>query len=95
MFSMSDNDMPTLIRSVHAAVMEQYERTKPWDTDFVKFEIHFDEQGRILKITYTPIPTDVEDLVVDRVVEVSQPYGGLFKDMVVNVVVGFKSPSRN
>jgi hypothetical protein len=92
---MSDNDMPALIRSVHTAVMEQYERSKPWDVDFVKFAIHFDERGRILEITYTPIPSDIEDIVVDRVVEVSQRYGERFKDMVVNVVVGFKSPSRN
>jgi hypothetical protein len=88
--------MPALTRSVHAAVMEHYERTKPWGVDFVKFTIHFDERGRIVEITYTPpIPEKYEAVLVEGVREASQQHGGQFRGMVANVVVGFKNPSRN
>jgi hypothetical protein len=88
--------MPALIRSVHTAVMEHYERTKPWGVDFIKFAIHFDERGRIVEITYTPpIPEEHEAALVDRVWEVSQQHGRQFRGIVANVVVGFKSPSQN
>ena len=88
--------MPALIRSVHTAVMEHYERTKPWGVDFVKFTIHFDERGRIEEIRYTPpIPQEYEAALVDRVWEVSQPHGANFRGVVANVVVGVKNPSRN
>jgi hypothetical protein len=88
--------MPALIHSVRTAVMEHYEHTKPWGVDFVKFAIHFNELGRIVEITYTPpIPEEYEAVLVDRVWEVSQVHGANFQGVVANVVVGFKSPSRN
>jgi hypothetical protein len=48
------SQMQALIKAVYEAVMEFYDHKKPWNVDFVKFTIEFDEQGRVVTITYTP-----------------------------------------
>jgi hypothetical protein len=76
--------------------MEHYDRTKPWDVDYVKFRIDFNERGRIVEISYTPsIPKKYEADLVETVRTASTPFGKDFAGLVANVVVGFRSPSRN
>jgi hypothetical protein len=85
-----------LINAVDRAVKELYDRTKPWGVDFVKFTIDFDEAGHLAEISYTPpIPREHEAALVEPVREVSEPHAQRFKGKLANVVVGFKSPSRN
>jgi hypothetical protein len=88
--------MKALIDAVYRAVMEFYDRTKPWGVDFVKFTIDFDDTGRIAEISYTPpIPREHEAVLVERVRQARQPHGKDFKGQLANVVVGFKDPRRN
>jgi hypothetical protein len=61
----------------------------------VKFTIHFDEQGLVAAITYTPFPAGHKDALLERVRDVSQPFGNDLTGKLVNVVVGFKNPNRN
>jgi hypothetical protein len=87
--------MQALMQAVYNAVMEFYDRRKPWKQDFVKFTIEFDEQGRVAPITYTPFPAEHTDALLERVRDVSQPFGKDLTGQLVNVVVGFKNPNRN
>jgi len=87
--------MQALMQAVYNAVMEFYDHGKPWKEDFVKFTIEFDEQGRVAAITYTPFPAKHREALLKRVREVCQPFGKDLTGELVNVVVGFKSPSRN
>jgi hypothetical protein len=75
--------------------MEFYNYGKPWKEAFVKFTIEFDAQGRVAAITYTPIPVEHKDALLERVREVCQPFGKDLTGEFVNVVVGFKNPNRN
>ena len=83
------------MQAVYDAVMEFYDHKKPWKQDFVKFTVKFDEQGRVTAITYTPFPAEHTDALLERVRDVSQPFGKDLSGRSVNVVVGFKNPSRN
>ena len=87
--------MKALILAVHHAVMEYYDRSKPWEVDSVKFTIRFDKRGRVTEIAHTPIPKEYENDLIERVREVAEPHGKEFAGMLANVVVGFKNPSRN
>lgn len=87
--------MKSLILAVHRAVMERYDRAKPWGVPFVKFEIRFDLRGRITAITYTPIPEEHENDVLERVREACQPHGKQLAGTLAHVVVGFKNPVNN
>jgi hypothetical protein len=87
--------MQALIQAVYDAVMEFYDHKKPWKEDFVKFTIEFDEQGRVVTITYTPFPAEHTDALLERVRDVCQPFGKDLTGELVNVVVGFKNPNRN
>lgn len=87
--------MKALILAVHRAVTEHYHRTKPWPVDFVKFTIHFDARGRVVEISYTPIPEEHENDLIERVRHVSEPHGKQLAGTLAHVVVGFKNPSRN
>ena len=66
--------MQALIQAVYEAVMEFYDHKKPWK-DFVKFTIDFDEQGRVVAITYTPFPAEHRDALLERVRDVCQFFG--------------------
>ena len=66
--------MQTLMTAVYDAVMEFYDYAKPWKQDLVKFTIDFDEQGRVVAITYTPFPDEHKDALLERVKDVSQPF---------------------
>lgn len=92
---MGSNDMKALVTAVYRAVMEFYDDAKRWSVDFVKFTIDFDESGHVVAITYTPIPDEREDALLERVREVCEPHGRRFRGKLANVVVGFKNPSRN
>jgi len=74
---------------------DRYSAVRPWKEDFVKFTIEFDEQGRVAAITYTPFPAEHKDALLERVRDVCQPFGTDLTGELVNVVVGFKNPSRN
>ena len=87
--------MEALIQAVYDAVMEFYDHKKPWKEDFVKFTIEFDEQGRVVTITYTPFPAEHTDALLKRIRDVCQPFGRDLTDELVSVVVGFKNPNRN
>jgi len=80
------------MRAVYDAVMEFYDYDKPWKQDFVKLTIEFDEQGRVVAITFTPIPAEHKDALVERVRDVPQPFGKDLTGQLVNVVVGFRNP---
>jgi hypothetical protein len=83
------------LQAVYNSVMEFYDHGKPWKEGFVKFTIHFDEQGRVAAITYTPFPAEHRDALLERVRGVWQPFGKDLTGKLVNVVVGFKNPNRN
>jgi len=83
------------MRAVYDGVMEFYDYAKPWKQDFVKFTIDFDERGRVAAITYTPFPAEHKDALLERVRDVSPPFGKSLTGQLVNVVVGFKNPNRN
>jgi hypothetical protein len=87
--------MNELMRDVHRAVMEFYDDARPSGVEFVKFKIDFDDKGRVVQIAYTEIPPEHVDALLERVREVCTPHGKRFAGMLVNVVVGFKNPSRN
>ena len=87
--------MQALIQAVYNAVMEFYDHKKPRKKGFVKFTIEFDEQGRVAAITYTPFPAEHTDALLERVRDVCQPFGKDLTGQLVNVVLGFKNPSRN
>jgi hypothetical protein len=87
--------MQVLMQAVHNAVMEFYDHGKPWNEDFVKLTIDFDEQGRVAAITYTPFRAEHRDALLERVRDVCQPFGKNLNGQLVNVVVGFKNPNRN
>ena len=87
--------MQALMQAVYNAVMGFYDYGKPWSEDFVKFTIDFDEQGRVVAITYTPFPAEYKDALLERVRDVCQPFGKDLTGELVNVVVGFKNPDRN
>jgi hypothetical protein len=80
--------MQALMQSVYDAVMEFYDHKKPWKQDFVKFTVKFDEQGRVVAITYTPFPAECRDALLERVRDVCQPNGKDLTGELVNVVVG-------
>src|SRR4030081_352636 len=87
--------MQALMQAVYDAVMEFYNYGKPWEQEFVKFTIDFDEQGRVVAITYTPFPAEHRDALLERVRDVCQPFGKNLNGQLVNVVVEFKNPNRN
>jgi hypothetical protein len=83
------------VQAVYNAVMEFYDYAKPWKQDFVKFAIEFDEQGRVVAITYTPFPAEHKEALIERVRDVCQPFGKSLTGQLVNMVVGFKNTNRN
>jgi hypothetical protein len=56
--------MQALMQAVYDAVMEFYDHKKPWKQAFVKFTVKFDEQGRVVAITYAPFPPEHRDALL-------------------------------
>ena len=83
--------MEALIKAVHRAVMEFYDERSPWPVQHVKFAIDFDDQGRVGAITYTPIPDEHKDKLLERVREACTPFGDSFRGRHVQVFLTFKA----